>query len=409
MRTEALILKKQRKLYFVLGCLLLLIGSSIYSWSLFVGPLVDYKGWSLTDVVMAGSVAQLGFGVGNLIGGELLSRVGSKAAILTAGIMLFAGMYGTSVIPVSIPWLCYLSYGIVCGGAIGICYNIVIYTLTNWYPEKSGSINGIPLCFYGGGSLLLGPVISRMITGTDVIVTFRILAVLFGGITLLCGFLFRDPPAEWYLGKDKESDTKTVSYPLKDALRTRTFWAEVITVGMWPSLFYCLNPLWVEFGMSRGMAYMQAAALVSVMSAAQIVSRLGMALLVDKIGDWKCFGISGIIFTVGVAFLLFSGGNTGLLIAGVFLFVAGYAPCSVYNTHMARVIWGPVSGPVMFGMALFGVDVTAIIVPRIGLMVLEATGSYSAMILFGAICSLIGLAAVWFIRPITIHKNSEID
>ena len=106
----------------------------------------------LHDVVLRGRVAGR-------------ARIGLRGAILLAASLLVCGFAGTALLAQHGIWALYLCYGMLIGCGTGLGYNVVIATVTMWFPDKTGFASGVMFMGFGLGSLTLGT-LTRGIIGT---------------------------------------------------------------------------------------------------------------------------------------------------------------------------------------------------------------------------------------------------
>ncbi len=64
---------KRRNLMFVMGLCLMLCGSLVFSWSVYVNPLLEAHGWSLTSVALVGTSASA-FYFGRMLCGRMAQK-----------------------------------------------------------------------------------------------------------------------------------------------------------------------------------------------------------------------------------------------------------------------------------------------------------------------------------------------
>ncbi|MEG0157277.1 MAG: MFS transporter, partial [Anaerovoracaceae bacterium] len=130
---------------------------------------------------------------------KLLGKVSPRTGIMISGALLFCGFFGVSCLSPDAPEmslkLLYVLYGVLCGGGVGISYNIIISSVNKWFPDKQGLSSGIMLMGFGFGGIILGSLVSGLIGGFGLFLTFRILAISVVILLFVGSFFIRVPKA----------------------------------------------------------------------------------------------------------------------------------------------------------------------------------------------------------------------
>ena len=178
------------------GLLIMLCVGILYMWSIFQPYVVEYHGWSAGDVAMTSALMIACFVVGNILGGLVQMKFDPRAITLVGCLMFSVGIYLTSCIGNGSPWMLYLTYSVCSGLGCGFAYCTVLYALQKWFADKNGLITGITVFFFGASVMVLSPVVNKMLENLGLTETFRILAIVFGVITVICSFFVVQPDAE---------------------------------------------------------------------------------------------------------------------------------------------------------------------------------------------------------------------
>ncbi len=110
-------LAAKRYLYLLNGVLVLLLLGVGYAWSIFVGPLEAWFGWSRTQTSLAFTLNLIFFAVGVIVCGMMSKRLRYERIAQIAGLMLAGGFLLTT--RVTEIWQLYITYSMICGtGAI---------------------------------------------------------------------------------------------------------------------------------------------------------------------------------------------------------------------------------------------------------------------------------------------------
>ncbi|MBR6684236.1 MAG: MFS transporter, partial [Firmicutes bacterium] len=124
-----------RWFYLSLGVIAMLFAGILYAWSILKSPFAADFSWGASDLALNFTLAMCFFCIGGLLGARLSKRYGHKVAITTAGILSALGFIFTSFLSGTSVALLYLTYGVLAGLGIGIAYNVVIATVSAWFPD----------------------------------------------------------------------------------------------------------------------------------------------------------------------------------------------------------------------------------------------------------------------------------
>ena len=241
--------EKGRWLLILLGFIINICLGSVYAYSIFGKQLT--KEWGIDTGTSLGMFKyQIPFGVFLLffaaifpLSGQLLEKIGPKKQGIIGGIIVAAGWILASLVAsqtTSVP-LFVLTYGVIGGIGVGLCYIAPIQVATRWFPDKKGLATGLTVAGFGGSpfiSTYLGQKLIDMradiVDGKVVATTAHVSdALLYMGIAflviLIAAFLFmRFPEAGWkpagWTPKATAATTSSVNYNRNEIIKTPTFW-----------------------------------------------------------------------------------------------------------------------------------------------------------------------------------------
>ena len=172
-----------RGLVLCLGALMMLFAGLIYAWSIFVAPLEAEFGWNRGQTSFVFTLSMSVSIAGQIFGGFSVSRGRGGRVLRLAAALLAAGFLAASAVRGLVGL--YLSYGAVCGFAVGICYNAVIALTVARFPDRVGLASGVLLMAFGFGSLVLGSMATSLILAFGWRVAFRALAASCSAVMLV--------------------------------------------------------------------------------------------------------------------------------------------------------------------------------------------------------------------------------
>ena len=152
-----------RWLYLAVGVVAMLFAGILYAWSILKSPFAAEFGWGASDLALNFTFAMCFFCVGGLLGAQMAKRVGHKIAIMAAGVLSALGFGLTATLSGSSVFMLYITYGVLAGMGIGVAYNVVISTVSAWFPDKKGFCSGCLMMGFGMSALVLGNAADSMI------------------------------------------------------------------------------------------------------------------------------------------------------------------------------------------------------------------------------------------------------
>lgn len=396
--------EKGRWILIFMGMAINLCLGSVYSWSVFVGPLTEYFTKNLGQAVTAGeilmpfSVFLAFFAIAMPLTGKYLDTYGPRKIIIAGGILTGLGWilasYATSVL------MLFILYGFIGGLGVGIAYGAPVAAAARWFPDRRGFAVGLVLLGFGFSAFITANLAGYLITLTGVMGTFRIFGFTFIILTVLLALPFKFPPVGWipkgYSGP--ACTTEVCSLDLRSMVRTGRFYA------LWICYFIgCLAGL-----MAISIAKPVGAEVVGIEAA------LGTLL----VGFFAIFNGGGRpVF--GALTDKINPGNTAvlsfLLIGGAFLLLGLFPSVPVYIFAFA-LLWGCLGGwlaiapastarffgtsdyPRCYGVIFLAYGAGAIAGPQIAGYIREVTGSYQGVFPVVAVLAAFGLIVAFFLK-----------
>jgi len=397
--------EKGRWILVFLGMVINLCLGTVYSWSVFVGPLTEYftktlgQAVTASEILMPFSVFLACFAIAMPLTGKYLDIYGPRKIIMAGGILTGLGWilasFSTSVL------MLYILYGVIGGLGVGIAYGAPVAVAARWFPDRRGFAVGLVLLGFGFSAFITANLAGLLIGMTGVMGTFRIFGIVFVILTLFLAVPFRFPPSGWtpkgFTGSAATAGS-SCSITLPEMVRSGRFYA------LWICYFIgCLAGL--------------------------------MAISISKPVGSEVVGIEAALGTMLVGFFaIFNGGgrpvfgaltdkinprNTAiisfLLIGGASILLASIPSVPVYIIAFA-LLWGCLGGwlaiapastarffgtgdyPRCYGVIFLAYGAGAIAGPQIAGYIRDATGSYLGVFPVVAVLAFIGIIAAFFMK-----------
>ena len=151
-----------RWFYLIIGVISMLFAGVLYAWSILKTPLTNEFGWSASQLALNFTIAMSFFCIGGLLGAQISKRAGHKIALMLSGILSALGFILTGSLQDSSIIMLYISYGVLAGTGIGIAYNVIIATVSAWFPDKKGLCSGCLMMGFGASALILGNIANTL-------------------------------------------------------------------------------------------------------------------------------------------------------------------------------------------------------------------------------------------------------
>ena len=152
----------KRWFYLVIGVISMLFAGILYAWSILKAPLTTEFGWGASQLALNFTLAMSFFCIGGLLGAQISKRLGHRIALISSGILSALGFILTASLHNSSVIMLYISYGILAGMGIGIAYNVLIATISAWFPDKKGLCSGCLMMGFGASALILGNIANKL-------------------------------------------------------------------------------------------------------------------------------------------------------------------------------------------------------------------------------------------------------
>ena len=283
-----------RWFYLVVGIIAMLFAGVLYAWSILKSPLATEFQWGASELALNFTLAMSFFCIGGLLGAQISKRAGHRIALITSGVLsalgfvLTAYLSGASVAPL------YVTYGVLAGLGIGIAYNVVIATVSAWFPDKKGFCSGCLMMGFGASALILGNVANTLFKSTlGWRTTYIVLGIAICAITILASLLLTKPTEETVLPQPKittSSSTevfKHTDYAAIQMLRRPSFWMAFVCISFLAAVGSSVISFAKDLALSVNATESLAVTLVGILSVCNGLGRILTGAIFDTIGRRK--------------------------------------------------------------------------------------------------------------------------
>jgi len=397
---------------------LAMMGVSVfeYGYGAAEATLEDVHGWSLSEAFWLVSIwtvfqAGVAFPAGRLREKGIVS---AKAAMLSGAVMVFLAFVVLGL--TSSLLLNFIFYSAIGGIGTGLVYATCINMVGKWFPEKRGARTGFVNGGFAYGAVPFIFVFSFLFNEANFTFVLTIIGVYMLVVVGACGFLFKDPPKNWWPHDvdplEWAASPKSARSLAKNPPAVRQYGPmEAIRTGQLPLMWFSLAIIGgvslfgigyqVDFAKEVGFGPFIAASSAGVLSIVNGVGRGFVGWLSDQIGRKEALII--VLVVEGVAqFGLLWGGNTHNEILFIFFaFLAGIGGGAFFPMFAALTpdYFGENNNATNYGLVyssklvsgLFGLGVASWVVSTWGY-----TGAYT---IAGAIAFLSAVIALFLRQP----------
>lgn len=258
-------------------------------------PLHEEFGWSMTEISVAVTVNLLLYGLVSPFAAALMQRFGIRKVTIVALIVIGAGSAVTVLI--ASPAHLILTWGLLIGAGTGSMALVFAATITDtWFVSRRGLVSGVLTAGSATGQLIFLPAMALAAEG----VGWRAASLIIAGgalavIPLVLLFL-RDRPSD--LGVARYGEDAAAPAPvrphanaarlalttLRDATRTRTFWALAVGFAICGATTNGLiGTHFIPSAHDHGMPTTTAAGLLAIVGVFDIVGTILSGWLTDRV------------------------------------------------------------------------------------------------------------------------------
>lgn len=372
--------------YMAVGVVAMLFAGVLYAWSILKSPLAAEFGWRPAELALNFTLAMTFFCVGGLLGAQLSKRWGHCLALILAGVLAAAGFVLTALLNLASVAMLYITYGVLAGTGIGIAYNVVIATVSAWFPDKKGLCSGCLMMGFGASALVLGNAADAMFKSTiGWRVTYAVLGVAIFVVLTLAAVILKKPGEQVIFpeGGLARTGTEEVSekrdFTAGQMLLRPSFWMAFICISFLAAVGSSVISFAKDLVLSVNAPEALAVSLVGVLSVCNGLGRIITGAVFDVIGCRKTMLCANILTIVAAAVTLLAVcvNSLGLCIAGVCLTGMSYGACPTITAAFTSSFFGMKHFSNNMALMTFTVMVGSFVATASN-KVLEATGGYTA-------------------------------
>ena len=395
-----------RWMYLAIGVASMLFAGVLYTWSVIKTPLANEFGWGASELALNFTLAMSFFCVGGLLGAKIYKSAGNRIALISAGILAALGFVLTAFLNNVSVLMLYITYGVIASLGIGIAYNVLIATISAWFPDKKGLCSGCLMMGFGASALILGNVANALFnSAVGWRFTYVILGIAIGVVLILSGLLLKKPEPQIVFPKPKVSkNAKTEAFDVQDYTSVQmlcrpSFWMAFICISFLAAVGSSVISFAKDLALSVNATESLAVSLVGVLSVCNGLGRILTGALFDNIGRRKTMLLANVL-TIGAAsvvLLAVSIGSLPLCIVGLCLTGISYGACPTITAAFTSSFFGMKYFSNNMALMTFTV-MGGSLIATVSNKILEVTGGYTATFMMLLSLSFVALILNIFIR-----------
>lgn len=371
----------------LLGCVAI---GAMFSLPVFLLPISEETGWSVTGISTAMTVGFLAMAPASMAWGALSDRIGPRLVVLVGSVLLAASLALASRAGSLVGFQ--LVFGLLVGASTAAIIAPMMACVTGWFDTHRSLAVSLVSAGFGLAPMTMSPFAAWLITRHDWRTSLLIIAALSAAIMIPVSFLIRRPPA---LDAAPKRATATASVgpeaemTVGAALRSPQFIILLLT-----NFFCCAThsgPIFhtVSYALTCGIPMIAAVTIYSVEGLAGMGGRIAFGILGDRLGAkrvlaggllFQSFAVLAYVFVSQLGWFYAVATLTGFVYAGV---MPLYAVLARENFPLKMM------GTVIGGTAMAG-SLGMAIGPVAGGLIYDSLASY-AWLYIGA--SIMGIGA----------------
>lgn len=303
----------------LLGCVAM---GALFSLPVFLRPITQETGWSVTGVSSAMTIGFLAMAFTAMIWGTLSDRFGPLPVVLTGSIVLAASLLLASFAPSLLAFQ--FLFGVLAGASTAAIFAPMMAAVTGWFDTHRSLAVSLVSAGMGMAPMTMAPFAGWLITVHDWRTSLQIIALIVAVIMIPVSFLVRRPPVQ-----ESEQAAASVggapSMSLGQALRSPQF------IILLATNFFCCathsGPIihTVSYAVTCGIPMMAAVTIYSVEGLAGMGGRIVFGLLGDRFGAKRvlvlgllaqAFGALGYVFVRELSAFYAVAATFGFIYAG---------------------------------------------------------------------------------------------
>jgi len=347
----------------LMGCVAI---GAMFALPVFLRPIAQQTGWSMTGVSMAMTIAFIAMALASFAWGSLSDRVGPRIVVLIGSVALAASVALASRAATLLQFQ--LIFGLAVGGSTAAIFAPMMAAVTGWFDTHRSLAVSLVSAGIGMAPMTMSPLAAWLVTHYDWRTALLIIAGIAGVVIIPMTYFIRRPPALAAApAPTGEASEGPAEITIAEAIRSPQFIILVLT-----NFFCCAThsgPIFhtVSYAVSCGIPLMAAVTIYSVEGFAGLFGRIAFGVAGDRLGAKRvlvfgllaqAFGTLGYLYAREIGTFYAVAATFGFIYAGTMPLYAVIARENFPLRMMGMVIGsttmagglGMSTGPIVGGM-----------------------------------------------------------
>jgi MFS family permease len=379
----------------------MVLGGTLYTFSVFFGPLSTEFGWTRAATSGAFSLYMILHGFLYIFTGKMNDKLGPRIVMSLCGLLMGAGymmMAFTGEI-----WHIYLFYGVIIAVGMSGGYVPLTSTVTRWFTgnSKRGLMVGISVAGVGLGTMIFPPLARWLIESygwrtSYIVIGIAVLVIIMSAAQ----FLKRAPEQIIPNLETGNIDTQQQGFSLRKALKTRQFWLITLAYFGFGLILQAIMVHIVLHVTGLGIPGTSAATMFIVLGGASVCARISMGSLADRTGNRSIFIVSFILLAVALL-CLFIAREMWMFYIFAALFGFGWGGMVTSQSPIIADLFGMRSHGVILGLIVSTITFGSAIGPVMAGAIYDASGTYTAAFIVCVVFAVTGIILSLLLRPVS--------
>ncbi|MCO5082544.1 MAG: MFS transporter [Rhizobiaceae bacterium] len=284
----------------LLGCVAI---GAMFSLPVFLRPISQDTGWSVTGISTAMTVGFLAMAAASMVWGGLSDRFGPRPVVLAGSVVLAASLALASRAGSLVEFQ--LLFGLLVGASTAAIFAPMMACVTGWFDTQRGLAVSLVSAGMGMAPMTMAPLAAWLVTVHDWRTSMLIIAGIASALMIPAALLVRRPPALEGGQEEMAADEPQPDMTVAQAVRSPQF----ITL-MLANFFCCAThsgPIFhtVSYAVTCGIPMIAAVSIYSVEGLAGMGGRIAFGLLGDRFGAQRVLAIGLLAQAFGVLAYVF--------------------------------------------------------------------------------------------------------
>jgi MFS family permease len=357
----------------LLGCVAI---GAMFSLPVFLRPMSEDTGWSVTGISTAMTIGFLAMAVASMAWGNLSDRFGPRPVVLIGSAVLAASLALASRAG-SLPEF-QLLFGLLVGAATAAIFAPMMACVTGWFDTRRALAVSLVSAGMGMAPMTIAPLAAWLVTVYEWRTAMLIIAGIAAVLMIPAALLVRRPPA-----RDGGQAGTAAAGPQSDMTVRRALRSPQFITLMLANFFCCAThsgPIFhtVSYAVTCGIPMIVAVSIYSVEGLAGMFGRIGFGVAGDRFGAQRVLVIGLLAQAFGVLAYVFVGQLGGFYAVAVVVgfIYAGTMP--LYAVIIRENFPLKMMGTIIGGTAMAG-SLGMSTGPLLGGLAYDHFGSYAPM------------------------------